>query len=200
MNDDRNESGKSSEFEKMRLGESFDRNNPEITEIRTKAEALLIAINTSTSDKSRVLFDQLFDHLGEGSIVRPPFQCEFGKTISIGDRSFLNSGVIMLDNADIRIGNHVMIGPGTHFYTPTHSLDYRERRNWQAYSQPIVVEDDVWIGGNVCICQGVKIGARSVIAAGSVVTEDVPCDTLVGGTPAKKIRQLEFEDKGEMPL
>ncbi len=184
------------EFEKMRAGNEFDRDHPEIVSIRTRAEKLLIAFNTSTGDHHRSLLERLFDHLGGNSVVRPPFQCEFGKNIFIGDHCFLNSGIIMLDNADIHIGNHVMIGPGTHFYTPTHSLDYKQRRDWQAYSSSIEVEDDVWIGGNVCIYQDIKIGARSVVAAGSVVTRDVPPDTLVGGTPAKAIRQL---NSGSIP-
>ena len=178
------------EFEKMRAGNAFDRDHPDIVAVRTQAEKLLIAFNTSTDEHHRSLLEDLVGHLGKDSVIRPPFQCEFGKTIFIGEHCFLNSGIIMLDNAEIRIGDHVMIGPGTHFYTPTHSLDYRQRRDWQAYSSPITVEDDVWIGGNVCIYQNITIGARSVVAAGSVVTRDVPPDTLVGGTPAKVIRQL----------
>ncbi|WP_339133112.1 MAG: sugar O-acetyltransferase [Candidatus Electrothrix sp. GW3-4] len=181
------------EFEKMRAGNDFDRDHPDIVSIRRQAEELLIAFNTSTSDLHRPLLERLFDHFGTNSVVRPPFQCEFGKTIFIGDHCFLNSGIIMLDNTDIHIGNHVMIGPGTHFYTPTHSLDYKQRRDGQTYSSPIRVEDDVWIGGHVCIYQDITIGARSVVAAGSVVTRDVPPDTLVGGTPAKVIHQLGEE-------
>ncbi|MFT7561911.1 MAG: maltose O-acetyltransferase [Flavobacteriales bacterium] len=180
-----------SEFKKMRAGNDFNRDDPEIRSIRTEAEKLLIEINSSISELHRSLFERLFECIGKGSVVCSPFKCEFGKTISIGDKCFLNSGIVMLDNADILIGNNVMIGPGTNFYTPTHSMDYKQRRDWEAYSLPIKVENDVWIGGNVCICQGVKIGARSVIAAGSVVTHDIPPDTLVGGIPAKVIRQLD---------
>ena len=97
----------------------------------------------------------------------------------------------MLDNASITIGNHVLIGPNAQFYTPSHPLDYRKRREWEIICLPITVEDDVWIGGNVVICQGVTIGARSVVAAGSVVTKDVPPDTMVGGQPAKLIKRLD---------
>lgn len=112
------------------------------------------------------------------------------KNIFIGDQTFVNAGAIWLDNAPITIGSHVLIGPNSQLFTPTHSLDYRSRRNWETWCLPITIEDDVWIGGNVCICQGVTIGARSVVAAGSVVTSDVPPDTLVGGTPAKVIKAL----------
>jgi len=178
------------EFEKMCAGQEFDRNHADITAIRNRAEQLLLTLNTSTSEKHRPIYEQLLANFRNDSVICTPFQCEFGKTISIGHNSFLNTGIIMLDNAEIIIGNHVMIGPGTHFYTPTHSLNHLERRDWSAWSLPIKVEDDVWIGGNVSICQGVTIGARSVIAAGSVVTKDVPADTMVGGAPAKAITKL----------
>ena len=96
----------------------------------------------------------------------------------------------MLDGAKITIGSNVMIGPATQFYTPSHSLDCLQRRKWETFCKPITIEDDVWIGGYVVINQGVTIGARSVVAANSVVNSDVSPDTLVGGAPAKVIRQL----------
>ncbi|MGL6170973.1 MAG: DapH/DapD/GlmU-related protein, partial [Vibrio sp.] len=88
-------------------------------------------------------------------------------------------------------GNHVLIGPNVQFYTASHPLDYRRRRAWETICQSIVIEDDVWIGGNVVINQGVTIGARSVVAANSVVNQDVPSDSLVGGTPARILRSLK---------
>lgn len=105
--------------------------------------------------------------------------------------TFINMNVVMLDGAPITIGDHVLIGPSTQFYTASHSLDYRRRQAWETICKPIVIEDDVWIGGNVVINQGVTIGARSVVAANSVVNQDVPPDTLVGGTPARILRSLK---------
>ena len=96
--------------------------------------------------------------------------------------------VTMLDGAKITIGNNVLIGPNTQFYCASHDLNYRNRRNWAAIWDSITIENDVWVGGNVVINQGVTIGARSVIAANSVVNCDVPPDSLYGGTPAKLIR------------
>ena len=96
----------------------------------------------------------------------------------------------MLDGAKITIGNNVMIGPNTQLYCAGHDLNYINRRNWETICDAITIEDDVWIGGNVVINKGVTIGARSVIAANSVVNIDVPPDSLYGGTPAKLIRQL----------
>ncbi|MGF1759998.1 sugar O-acetyltransferase [Photobacterium sagamiensis] len=178
------------ELEKMRSGELFDGGDSEISALRQQAELTLLKIQSSGSDQHPELFRQLFGSFGQDSFVRTPFSCEFGQTVHIGDHTFINAGVIMLDGADIRIGNNVLIGPGAQFYTPTHSLDHHSRRRWETWCKPITVEDDVWIGGNVSICQGVTIGTRSIVAAGSVVTKDVPPDVMVGGAPAKVIKML----------
>jgi len=182
------------EFEKMMSGQVFDGADQEIDSIRNAATETLQQLNTCIDDeKKRALKKQLFGHIGE-SFVQPPFHCEFGKTIAIGDETFINMNVVMLDGAAITIGNHVLIGPSVQFYTASHSLDYLSRRNWETFCLPITVEDDVWIGGNSVINQGVTIGARSVIAANSVVNSDVPPDCLFGGTPAKLIRRLNSDD------
>ena len=178
------------EFEKMCLGIEYDAYSPEFDILRKRAFDLLQSINQRQFEPARPYVEQLLKQLGENSVVCPPFLCEYGKTISIGENTYINMGVTMLDNAPISIGNNVLVGPSTQFYTPTHSLDYRDRRKWEVQCLPITVEDDVWIGGNVVICQGVTIGARSVIAAGSVVTKDVEPDSLFGGTPAKFIKTL----------
>lgn len=180
-----------SELEKMLRGEEFDGSSLEIEKLRTDTAALKLEINQSINTEQRYALQQrLFRHIGEGSMVQPPFYCEFGQTISIGDHTFLNMNVTMLDGAPITIGDHVLVGPNCQFYTPTHSLDYRQRKHWEVVCQPITIEDDVWIGGSVVITQGVTIGARSVIAANSVVTGDVPSDCLYGGTPARFIKSL----------
>ncbi|WP_068717202.1 sugar O-acetyltransferase [Vibrio tritonius] len=180
-----------SELEKMLRGEEFDGSSPEIEQLRIDTAALKLEMNQSIdSDQRYALQQRLFHAIGESSMVQPPFHCEFGQTISIGHHTFLNMNVTMLDGAPITIGNHVLVGPNCQFYTPTHSLDYRERKHWEVVCQPITVEDDVWIGGSVVITQGVTIGARSVIAANSVVTSDVPSDCLYAGSPARFIKSL----------
>ncbi|WP_154179201.1 sugar O-acetyltransferase [Vibrio furnissii] len=183
------------EFEKMIAGQVFDGEDPSIVTIRQRATALKLRINQCIDDNERnALQQQLFGSFGTDSVVQPPFHCEFGQTIRIGHHTFLNMNVVMLDNVPITIGDNVLIGPSCQFYTASHSLDYRSRRLWETESKPIVVEDDVWIGGHVVINQGVTIGARSVVAANSVVNQDVPPDTLVGGTPARIIRHLAREE------
>ncbi|MCG9626038.1 sugar O-acetyltransferase [Vibrio mediterranei] len=183
------------EFEKMLAGEEFDGGAESINQIRANASLLLQAINKNTDDIQRgELFQQLMGNIADSSIVRSPFYCEFGKTISIGEKTFINMNVTMLDGAKIMIGNNVLIGPNTQFYCASHDLNYLKRRNWETICGPITVEDDVWIGGNVVINQGVTIGARSVIAANSVVNSDVPPDSLYGGTPARLIKNLNESD------
>ncbi|MEH6534332.1 MAG: sugar O-acetyltransferase [Photobacterium frigidiphilum] len=182
------------ELEKMRSGLLYDGNDASIDTLRQQSELLIIQLRSSPSSQHQALLKLLLGSLGDNSVIRMPFSCEFGKTIHIGSSTFLNAGIVMLDNADIYIGDNVLIGPSTQFFTPTHSLDHESRRRWESWCKPITVENDVWIGGNVSICQGVTIGARSVVAAGSVVTHDVPPDTLVGGTPAKVIRPINSSD------
>ncbi|MBY5945530.1 sugar O-acetyltransferase [Photobacterium rosenbergii] len=184
------------EFEKMLAGEDFDGGDEGINEIRNNATHLLMTLNQTIDDTQRSeLLGQLMGEMPTSSIIRSPFHCEFGKTIFIGEKTFLNMNVTMLDGAKITIGNNVLIGPNTQFYCASHSLNYLERRKWATTCQPITVEDDVWIGGNVVINQGVTIGARSVIAANSVVNADVPPDSLFGGTPAKLIRRIHENDQ-----
>ncbi|MBY6188423.1 sugar O-acetyltransferase [Marinobacter hydrocarbonoclasticus] len=179
------------ELEKMMSGLAFNGADAEICTVRDRAFTLLHKIDHCADfPATQPLFAELFGAMGEGTLVRPPFRCEFGQTIHIGRKSFLNSGVTMLDGAPITIGDNVMVGPNVQFYTASHSLDHRERRQWETYCLPIVVEDDAWIGGNAVINQGVTIGARSVVAANAVVNRDVPPDCLVGGTPARVIKRL----------
>ncbi|WP_073605845.1 sugar O-acetyltransferase [Vibrio aerogenes] len=179
------------EIEKMMSGQRFDGNDIHLRQLRSGVTAVLGQLNQTTDDPTRItILRDLLKEIGQDSMIRSPFFCEFGQTISLGSHSFININAVMLDGAPITIGNDVLIGPSAQFYTAGHSLDYRQRRGWETLCKPIVVEDDVWIGGNVVINQGVTIGARSVIAAGSVVNDDVPPDCLYGGTPAKLLRRL----------
>lgn len=188
------------EFEKMTQGLAFNGCDETIDSIRSKAFQLLQRYNTLPVDQSIDIASELFGSIGDDSMVMPPFHCEFGKTVHIGPSTFINMGAMMLDGAPITIGSNVLIGPNCQFYTAGHSMDYRSRRKWETFCKPIVVGDDVWVGGNTVICQGVTIGARSVIAANSVVTKDMPEDCLIGGTPARVIRKLHENETPEEAL
>ena len=136
---------------------------------------------------------QMLGAVGERVWIAKTFNCDRGKNIFIGDDFTGNHNLTILDIRDVHIGNHVMVGPHTLITTVTHPLDYRRRQEYVACAQPVVIEDDVWIGGNVTVLPGVTIGQGSVVAAGAVVTQDVPPRTLVGGVPAKVIRELKIE-------
>lgn len=184
------------EYQKMLMGEVFNGADPEISQVRDRAFDLQRQIqHCDRFEQTQPLFAQLFGAMGEGCIVRAPFSCEFGRQITLGNKVFINLGVVALDGAEIVIGDNVMIGPSVQLYTASHSLDYRQRRGWETTCKPIHIEEDVWIGGNVVINQGVTIGARSVVAANAVVNGDVPADCLVGGTPARVIKRLEPEEQ-----
>ncbi len=128
---------------------------------------------------------ELLGYVGEGVVVRPPIYVDYGRYITIGARSFVNYGLVALDVAPIRIAEDVRIGPNVQLLPPTHPLEAEARRAGWEGGRPIVIEDNVWIGGGAIVLPGVTIGRNSVVGAGAVVTRDVPPDTLVTGNPAR---------------
>lgn len=179
-----------SAFDNMRHNLPFDGMDPELEAIRAKAWQLLRSLNQTypLAERQR-LCSQLFASFGY-SMLQSPFHCEFGKTIHIGEKVFINMNVVMLDNADIYIEDEVFIGPSCQFYTASHSLDYKARQRWETIAKPIRVKKNAWIGGNSVINQGVTIGERAVIGAGSVVNSDVPDDCVFAGAPARFIKRV----------
>jgi maltose O-acetyltransferase len=178
------------ELAKLRRGENFDGWDPEIVAQRDLVTKVLQQAATAPAADRPALFRSILGDLGQGSVIQPPFVCEFGITITVGRRCFINSGATMLDGGTISIGDHVLIGPNTSLFTVGHPLDYLRRREWETEVAPVVIEDDVWIGGHVVVQPGVRIGARSVIGSGSVVTRDVPPDSVAVGAPARVTRSL----------
>jgi maltose O-acetyltransferase len=133
---------------------------------------------------------ELLRSIGEGTEVLSPFHCDYGFQITIGARSFINFGAVILDSAAVRIGNDVQIGPGAHLITPTHPLDADERRTGIELASPIVLSDDVWLAARVTVLPGVTIGDGAVVGAGSVVTRDMPARHLCFGSPCRPIRPI----------
>lgn len=136
------------------------------------------------------LLEDLFGAFGEGTVVTQPFQCEYGDHLRLGSFTFVNFGLVALDCAPITIGDHVQIGPNVQLLTPVHPTEPEPRRaGWEA-AQPIVIEDNVWLGGGVIVLPGVTIGADTVVGAGAVVTRDLPAGVLALGNPARVVRSL----------
>jgi maltose O-acetyltransferase len=182
--------------EKMGTGEEWGPETPGIDEfniINRKCAALLMRYNTTvltTEERRELLSEIIGSSVDENTKIVPPMQCDVGFNIKLGKGDLINYNCVFLDCAEIRIGDHVLIGPGTNIVTADHPFDHEKRRDWVTSSRPVIIEDDVWIGAGAIIISGVTIGARSIVGAGSVVTRDVPPDSIVAGNPAKVIRKL----------
>lgn len=177
----------------MVAGEPYDPDDPELVAARRRARELTGAYNATApeeADRRRDLLAELFGAVGDGVAVEPPFRCDYGDNIAVGDDFFANFDCVILDVAPVEFGDHCQLGPGVHVYTATHPMD-AERRRERESGDPVTVGDDVWIGGSAVLNPGVTVGDRAVVASGAVVTDDVPADVVVGGNPARVIRKLE---------
>lgn len=193
---DRHNNGRdpvASQKERMLAGELYLADDPEITaDVLLAAQRAEAFNNSSVNDpegRYKALTD-LVSELGEGSEVRPPLRVDLGYRITIGPRSFVNQGTVMLDVAPITIGADVLIGPNVQLLTPTHPIDPEKRRaKWEA-AEPITICDNVWLGGGVIVCPGVTIGENTVVGAGAVVSRDLPANVVAVGNPAKVIKEM----------
>lgn len=132
--------------------------------------------------------------LDEGAMINSPFYMEFANHLEMGVNSFINYDCIMLNNAMVKLGDNVLVGPKVSFYTAMHPIDAKQREQWLVYAKPITVEDNVWIGGSATILGGVTIGKNAIVGAGAVVTKDVEPNTIVVGNPARVLRKITAED------
>lgn len=179
--------------ERMVAGDMYIADDPVLAEESGRATSLTHRINTADPndhDGRRALLTELLGAFGPGSDIRPPFRCDYGYQTFVGARTFANFGLLALDVATITIGDDVQIGPNVQLLTPIHPLEPGPRRDkWEA-AEPIVIRDNVWLGGGVVVCPGVTIGQNTVVGAGAVVAKDLPPDVVAVGTPARIIRQL----------
>lgn len=180
--------------ERMLRGELYRADDPDLVASRRACQRLLDAFNATRADDDgarRQLLRELLGSLGDGSVILPRFQCDYGTYISIGANSFLNYDAILLDCAPITIGDDVAIGPRAQLVTAHHPIDdHNARRGGSELASPVVIGDNVWMGAGVIVCPGVTIGDNSVIGAGSVVTRDVPAHVLAVGNPCRVIRDI----------
>ncbi|WP_349264124.1 sugar O-acetyltransferase [Longimicrobium sp.] len=182
------------EKEKMLAGELYDAADPQLVAERRRARDLLYALNASRDGQRELRMDivrRLMGAVGEGAWIEPPFFCDYGGNIRLGDRVFFNFNCVVLDVAQVTIGSDVMFGPAVQILTATHPLNHVERRSGLEAAKPITIGSDVWVGGGAILLPGVTIGARSVIGAGSVVTKDVPEGVLAAGNPCRVIRPID---------
>lgn len=187
-----------SEKEKMLAGELYLASDKTLSEDRYKARQLLKELNQTLpgdSNHTNNVVNKLFKQVGKDFGIEPPFFCDYGYNISIGDQVFINFNCVILDINAVNIGDRSMLGPGVHIYAATHPIDAKTRGSFLEFGKPVTIGEDVWIGGGAIICPGVNIGDRSIIAAGAVVTKDVSNDVIVGGNPARVIKNIDQKEK-----
>lgn len=181
------------EKQKMLSGELYNALDPQLAEERLRARTLLQEFNGAVAGddaKRKDIAGRLFGAVGKEIWIEPPFYCDYGTNISLGDFVFFNFNCVILDPARVIIGSRVMFGPQVQIYTATHPLSHIERRSGREFALEIEIGSDVWVGGGAVINPGLKIGSRSVIGAGSVVTKDIPADVFAAGNPCKVIRAI----------
>lgn len=184
-------------WNKMLSGEVYDATDPQLIEKLTHTKELLYEYNLlrpSDNDGREKLLREVLGKCGESPFVVQPFYCDYGMNIHVGDRFFANFSFTVLDEALVTIGNDAFIGPNVSIYTACHPLDPKERNTKVEWAKPVTIGDSVWIGGSVTILPGVTIGNNCVIGAGSVVTHDIPDNSVAVGNPCRVIRTIGQSD------
>ena len=178
----------------MLAGQMYDPLDPQLVEDRLQARLKFQEINRFTDDQKELRDQRFYDLMGEagnGLWIEPPFYCDYGSNIKLGNNVFMNFNCIILDVMEVKMGNNVMLAPNVQIYTATHPLEAKSRNSGKEFAKPISIGNDVWIGGGAIICPGVHIGNGVVIGAGAVVTKDVPDNLFVAGNPAKVIKSID---------
>ena len=189
------------ETEKMKAqaGRLYDANYDAelLAERRACAEALhdWHLLRPTQEAERKALLARLFGKVGKTFCVVPPFYCDYGYNIEIGENFFMNTGCVFLVGARVTFGDNVFVAPHCGFYTAGHPLDVERRNRGLEYALPIAIGSNVWLGAQVCVLPGVSIGEGSVIGAGSVVTKDIPAHVLAAGNPCHVIREISEADR-----
>ncbi len=190
-------------LEKAMAGYVFKRGNEELAKKRMRAKDLCFRYNSllpSDSENRTKISDELIGEHGTNCLITSPFYCDYGEFITAGDNFFLNYNCKILDGAKVVFGNDVLVGPDCTFVTPSHPLDPGQRLEGLEIFLPITVGNNVWFGAGVTVLGGVTIGDNTVIAAGSVVTRDIPANCLAAGVPCRVIREVNEKDKEKYPF
>jgi len=180
------------EHQKMLAGELYDPTDPELVAARARARDLCHALNATREaeeQERRRILHELFGAGGDTAWMQPPFFCDYGQNITLGDRVFFNFNCVVLDVCSVLIGSFTLFGPAVQIYTPMHPLNAAQRRR-EEFGKPVEIGSDVWVGGGAIILPGVRIGSRAVIGAGSVVARDIPESVFAAGNPCRVIRKI----------
>ena len=182
------------EKEKMLAGMVYSATDGQLLEELNEVKEIIHRYNSlspsDTEERVKILKGLLGGTADDEFIINQPFYCDYGKQISIGKRFFANFHLTVLDEAKVTIGDDCFIGPNVSIYTACHSTDPVERNSRREWAEPVTIGDNVWIGGSVTILPGVTIGDNVTIGAGSVVTKDIPANTVAAGNPCKVIKRI----------
>ena len=181
------------EKEKMLLGKWYDATDQELVKQRLNAKDLCFELNQikpSNLEKRNSIINKLLGYQPDNLELLSPFTCDYGNNIVLGKNVFINSNCYFMDGAKITVGDNVFIGPSCGFYTANHPLDYQTRNQGIEQALPILIGNNVWLGGNVIVLPGVEIGDGCVIVAGSVVTKDIEANSIATGVPCKVIKKI----------
>lgn len=177
----------------MLAGELYDPMDAELVRMRDRARDLCQSLNATREaqrDERRRILRELFAAGGDSVWMQPPFFCDYGSNIELGERVFFNFNCVVLDVCPVRIGSYTLFGPAAQILTAMHPFD-AERRRREEFGEPVEIGADVWVGAAALILPGVRIGSRSVIGAGSVVTRDVPEAVFAAGNPCRVLRAID---------
>jgi maltose O-acetyltransferase len=182
----------SRERQKMLAGEPYDPMDAELVTARVRARDLCQALNATqeaNEKQRRTILCDLFCSGGDTVWMQPPFFCDYGANITLGERVFFNFNCVVLDVCSVTVGSFTLFGPAVQIYTAMHPLNAELRRRHE-FGKPVEIGSDVWVGGGAIILPGVRIGSRAVIGAGSVVTRDIPEQVFAAGNPCRVIREI----------
>jgi len=186
---------------KMLAGELYDALDPELVTARERARNLCQDLNATREleqETRRRILSELLGSGGDSVWMQPPFYCDYGSNIYLGERVYFNFNCVILDVCEVHVGDFTFFGPAVQIYAATHPLNAHLRRS-QEFGKPVVIGSDVWVGGGSIILPGVTIGSRTVIGAGSVVTKDIPDDVVAVGNPCRVLRQITEDDRPQQP-
>lgn len=176
----------------MLVGDLYLADDPILNEERKRAAILVAEFNATGGDEAarrEELLRTLLGRMGSGCEIRPPFYCDYGYQMLLGDRVFANFGLVALDVGQIAIGDDAMLGPNVQLLAATHPTDPAVRLTKWEGSEPITIGRNVWLGGGVIVCPGVTIGDNTVVGAGAVVVHDLPANVVAVGNPARVIKE-----------
>ncbi len=185
-------------WERLQQGLVYNDFDEDLFNRRVEAKKLFRAYNATDDDQVELreeLMRKLFGSVGQRVWIEPDFKCEFGSNIHIEDDVYINFGCVILDCAQVTIGEHTLLGPNVGLYAANHSTDAQERIRGACYGKPIHIEKNCWLGGDVKVTPGVTIGEGTIIGTGSIVTRDIPAGVIAVGNPCHALRPITDADK-----